>query len=112
MVGSRNKDFVGEDLTVDDEDVSDEDSIEEEDESPWFSMGTARDAKIVARKFWGRSVFIKLVGRKIVYCYFSMCIHSMSKIQSSMMVINLEIFVSLNSQIIDTITRRCSKILG
>lgn len=39
MVGSGNKDITKEDPPDEDFDVSDDDSMEEEEEGPWFNMG-------------------------------------------------------------------------
>lgn len=43
MIGFENNGTMGEILLEEDDNISDDDPIDEDDESPWFSMGMTRD---------------------------------------------------------------------
>lgn len=70
-------------------DVSDDDETEEDKEGPWFNMGITREEKLPSRRFWRKSVIIKLVGRKIGNHYLLKRIHAMWRVKSSLTLINL-----------------------
>lgn len=73
----------------DDDDASDDDVVEDLGDDYCFSMGMSRQEKISARRPWRTTLIIKLVGRRIGYRYLLNRLQAMSRIQSSISLMDL-----------------------
>lgn len=77
--------------------VYEDNEFEEEEEGPWFSMGTTKKEKMEARKPWGLSLIIKLVWRSIGYKFLLRPLQSMWRTQHIFTLIGLsnDFFIAL-----------------
>lgn len=67
VIGVHGQARMGEGCGKEDEEASDDDAMDDEDDSPWFLVGMTKREKKEARKPWKFSVIIKLVRRKTIY---------------------------------------------
>lgn len=58
-----------EELSDEEDDVSDDDIAEKVEDSSFFSMGMSKHEKVEAMRPWKTALIIKLVRRKIGYQY-------------------------------------------